>query len=155
MGICSVHGFIPEKPGSGKAWYNTLRTYLLSQGLRPSRADPCLFCSHDRSLVIAVYVDDLLISSTEQALADDFIANTNKHRTLAAEWKVKNMGRPSHFLGLEIRLGRFFPWEAGPKICMRAEACVSEILREGRLQAPFVRRATCRNRHGGIRHVAR
>ena len=91
---------------SGKSWYNTLLQYLLEAGLKPSRSDTCLFSNADRSLIIAVYVDDLLISAVDRQVADTFIVDMNRHKTNAA-WKVKNMGRPSHFLGLEIRWNRF------------------------------------------------
>jgi hypothetical protein len=92
---------------SGKSWYKTLRTYLLDQGLKPSQSDACLFVSPDRSLIVAIYVDDLLLSSSDPQIAKDFIKTMNEHKTLGPEWKVKNMGRPTHFLGLEINWNKY------------------------------------------------
>ena len=105
--VLQLHASLYGLRSSGKNWYNTLRAYLKSQGLRPTRADPCLFVNTDRSMVVAIYVDDLLFSVANRRLADDFIANMNTHKTLSATWKVKNMGRPSHFLGIEINWHRF------------------------------------------------
>ena len=57
--------------------------------------------------------------------------------------------------GMGGGLGRFFPWEARPKNEQRTTVSQTEILVEyGCLKTPL-RRATCRIRHGGIRHVAR
>ena len=66
---------------SGKAWYLTLCKYLCSQGLKPTAADPCLFTNPDKSLVVAFYVDDLIVSSSTPELGHRFLSNMNNMKT--------------------------------------------------------------------------
>ena len=63
---------------SGAQWYDTLCEYLRQQGMRPTKSDPCLFTNSDKSIVLAIYVDDILFSVSHQKLADDFIARMNE-----------------------------------------------------------------------------
>ena len=64
---------------SGKLWNDMLTKKLLAMELRQSRWDPCLFTSSKRKeglpvLTVLTNVDDLLIMSDNQAIADEFIA---------------------------------------------------------------------------------
>ncbi len=51
---------------SGKLWYNELRGTLKELGYVPTKTDPCAFTrrNNDERDIIAVYIDDLLITGT-------------------------------------------------------------------------------------------
>ena len=55
---------------SGLLWYEEISEYLLSQGLKPSTSDPCIF--HGDKLSIALYVDDFLVVSETQESFERF-----------------------------------------------------------------------------------
>lgn len=46
---------------SGKAWYDKLDDKLLSFGFQHSFADECIYIHQSQHLIIAVYVDDMVI----------------------------------------------------------------------------------------------
>jgi hypothetical protein len=90
-----------------KAWYETLTKYLKSQGLQPSTSDPCLFHNPTKTMHVAVFVDGLLVSSVHASDGERFFSNMNKHKTGSSPWKVRNLGRPTNFLGLEINWNKY------------------------------------------------
>ena len=56
---------------------------------------------------VAIFVDDLLVSSVHASDGERFLKNMNQHKTGGTPWKVRNLGRPKQFLGLEVRWNRY------------------------------------------------
>jgi hypothetical protein len=83
---------------SGRNWYIVLRKYLVSQGLQPSDADPCLYVSRDKQLFIGTWVDDLCIVG-KQSHIDSIMHNL---RLRFGNDGVKDLGRPNDFLGIQL-----------------------------------------------------
>ena len=83
---------------SGRNWYIVLRKYLVSQGLQPSDADPCLYMSRDKQLFIGTWVDDLCIVG-KQSHIDNIMHNL---RLRFGNDGVKDLGRPNDFLGIQL-----------------------------------------------------
>ena len=52
-------------------------------------------------------MDDLLVSATHKHVADNFINNINAVKSLGTQWRVKNLGKPATFLGLECHWTQF------------------------------------------------
>ncbi|XP_019179186.1 PREDICTED: uncharacterized protein LOC109174403 [Ipomoea nil] len=80
-----------------RAWFTRLHDFLVSVGFLPSKMDVSLFIySHDNiRLYFLVYVDDILIMRSD---SDRVTALIDK---LALEFKVRDMGVASFFLGKE------------------------------------------------------
>ncbi|GKB51062.1 putative ribonuclease H-like domain-containing protein [Tanacetum coccineum] len=57
-----------------KAWYETLSTYLLDNGFKRGKIDKTLFIRRDKGdiLLVQVYVDDIIFSSTKKSLCTEF-----------------------------------------------------------------------------------
>ncbi|KAJ9561510.1 hypothetical protein OSB04_006670 [Centaurea solstitialis] len=72
--------------------------YGLKQAPRACRADPSLFVFKRDSCImyLLVYVDDLILTGNQATVIQSFI---NK---LHAEFAIKDLGRLSYFLGLEV-----------------------------------------------------
>ena len=72
--------------------------YLKSINFEQSTADPCVYVKNTSSglLVIAVYVDDLIIvaKTTEKM--------TNVKESLSKQFKMKDMGKLHHCLGITV-----------------------------------------------------
>ncbi|WVY95893.1 hypothetical protein V8G54_028044 [Vigna mungo] len=81
-----------------RAWYNPLRNFLISYGFTNSRSDTSLFIYHGADIVayFLVYVDDLLLIGNNMVILSAF------QRDLAAQFALKDLGTPHHFLGVEI-----------------------------------------------------
>ena len=77
--------------------YRELRSYLLTQGFFNSKADTSLFTFHRASdtIYLLVYVDDMVITSNNNKLIDQFIA------TISSRFSLKDLGELSYFLGTE------------------------------------------------------
>jgi transposase InsO family protein len=50
---------------SPRLWADTFSEWIVSQGLKRSDFDPCIYYSEDQQLFVSVYVDDLLICGTD------------------------------------------------------------------------------------------
>ena len=71
---------------------------LLDFGFETCTGDHTMFVKflNEKFLVILVYVDDILI-----AITDDAMVNELKQR-LSSAFKLRDLGAPKYFLGLEI-----------------------------------------------------
>jgi hypothetical protein len=95
--ILKLHKSLYGLRSSGRSWYLVIKRYLESQGLRASSADPCLYYNKDKSLIICLYVDDVLALG-----APDQTASFMK--ALGQRFEIRDYGDQSKFsfLGIEI-----------------------------------------------------
>ncbi|XP_037909950.1 uncharacterized protein LOC119650863 [Hermetia illucens] len=70
---CTLRKAIYGLKQSGKKWYKRLSAVLRKLGLKPKISDPCLFQRrHGRGiLLLAVYVDYLIVTSNNEKLMED------------------------------------------------------------------------------------
>ena len=80
------------------AWYNTLSEFLLSNKFHKGKIDPTLFIkeSTGHTLIVQIYVDDIIFGSTNQALCEDF------SRMMQKKFAMSMMGELRFFLGIEV-----------------------------------------------------
>jgi hypothetical protein len=83
---------------SPREWNNVLDCYLREQGFSPSDADPCIYMRtvNGNMVVIAVYVDDIIIACKQQAVIDA-IRSVMKKR-----FKMDDIGPLTWYLGINI-----------------------------------------------------
>lgn len=81
-----------------RAWFDTFSEFLIDFGFCCSKSDPSLFTYHkgDKTLVLLLYVDDILLTGSDEALLQDLLAS------LKQRFPMKDLGKPSYFLGIEI-----------------------------------------------------
>jgi Reverse transcriptase (RNA-dependent DNA polymerase) len=77
-----------------RVWYNTLATFLSSIGFQPLDADSSVFCRD--GVIIAIYVDDLLITGASKPDIDK-IKDSLKQR-----FKMSDLGACHFYLGMEV-----------------------------------------------------
>ncbi|XP_024081556.1 uncharacterized protein LOC106664782 [Cimex lectularius] len=87
---------------SGRCWNQRLHTVMTGLGLQQSKADPCIYFKviPDGMIVIAIYVDDLLIFSNQCDL------QTCVTQKLENEFSMKNLGEVKDCLGMNITRDR-------------------------------------------------
>lgn len=83
-------------------WHQTLATVLESMGFKTVDGDVCLFEKGKDSNYCAmlVYVDDFIVAATSLKCIAEVIA------TLRKRFVVKDLGQPTHYLGIQIHYDR-------------------------------------------------
>ncbi|KAE9302954.1 hypothetical protein PF001_g13774 [Phytophthora fragariae] len=82
---------------AGRLWNQLLHKKLIDIGFEQSLTDMCVYFRWRNGvlLVVGVYVDDLLVTGTEQSAVDAFFGELK-------EFSVKDLGQASKFLGMRI-----------------------------------------------------
>ena len=96
--VYPLHKAIYGLKQAPRAWYQALRTFLLSLGFVTSHADLSLFvysCGN-ALLYFLVYVDDLIITGSDPSLVDNTI------RQLYSKFSTKDLEVLSFFCGVEV-----------------------------------------------------
>lgn len=113
---------------ASRQWNTEWTKHLHNFGFVQSKADTCLFIynSAKSSIMLLVYVDDLLISG----ISDDLIHELKK--SLHTSFTIKDLGQEKIFLGLEI--------DRSPLgICVSRKKYIYDIISDtGMLQAKVV-----------------
>ncbi|RZC24049.1 Beta-carotene isomerase D27, chloroplastic isoform D [Glycine soja] len=96
--VCRLKKALYGLKQAPRAWYTELRVFLLSLGFVNSTADASLFIykKPEVTLYLLVYVDDIIMTGNSSAELSKLIA------TLAARFSLKDLGRLSYFLGVEV-----------------------------------------------------
>lgn len=83
---------------AGRQWYHKLSAALLAQGFKQAPTDHSLFLHNNGSsfLALLVYVDDVILASSDLALIDSMKSY------LDHAFKIKDLGTLKYFLGLEV-----------------------------------------------------
>ena len=79
-----------------RIWYLLLCSVIISLGFTALESDPSIYINLITDVIIAVYVDDILVLSPNEKLS------TEVYNGLAKHFKVENKGPPTTFLGLNI-----------------------------------------------------
>lgn len=102
MKVCKLNKSIYGLKQASRIWNIKLDNVLKSLGLKQSNADPCIYFNLEgnKILIIAVYVDDLLIFTNNQPMKLKLKSNLKK------KFKMKDMGQARFCLGLQITRDR-------------------------------------------------
>nr|GEV42745.1 hypothetical protein [Tanacetum cinerariifolium] len=81
-----------------RAWYNTLLRFLLDNKFSKGAVDPTLFTrkTDKHILLVQIYVDDIIFSSTDPKACDVFSNET------ISKFQMSMMGQMLFFLGLQV-----------------------------------------------------
>ncbi|GKD88150.1 putative ribonuclease H-like domain-containing protein, partial [Tanacetum coccineum] len=82
-----------------RAWYETLSTYLLDNGLQRGKIDKTLFIKRHKGdiLLVQVYVDDIIFGSTKKELCNAF------EKLMHEKFQMSSMGELTFFLELQVQ----------------------------------------------------
>ena len=102
--VCRLKRSLYGLKQAPRAWYESLAAVLKTLGFKPSEADAALFIGTVAGVRVymLIYVDDCLLAAPTgmTATLDRVIADLNR------AFKIKDMGEPSVYLGLEINRDR-------------------------------------------------
>lgn len=94
--VCKLNKAIYGLKQSGRQWNLKLEATLKSFGLLKSRVDPCVYHTANCQLIIAIYVDDILIFWKNAELRDQLKS------ALSNAFKMKDMGTARSCVGFNI-----------------------------------------------------
>ncbi|WVY95077.1 hypothetical protein V8G54_034165 [Vigna mungo] len=95
--VCHLRKALYGLKQAPRAWYNELRTFLLSLGFLNSVVDASLFIFRHgiTTLYLLVYVDDIIVTGSSPDAISTLISR------LAAKFSLKDMGNLTYFLGVK------------------------------------------------------
>ena len=85
---------------SGREWYLEACRGLKTLGFSPCYSDPSVFTNKDKSLLLGLYVDDILILGASSQAIDAVIQGIQEI------WEIKDLGDVSLILGLKVERDR-------------------------------------------------
>jgi Reverse transcriptase (RNA-dependent DNA polymerase) len=94
--VCLLNKALYGLKQAPRVWNQRMRNALVRWGFQQLYLDNCVFVHDEHKVIIAVYVDDLLILSKE-------LAKVNKIKDLLSkEFEMKDMGELKYFLGIQV-----------------------------------------------------
>lgn len=96
--VCRLEKALYGLRQAPRAWYQELRSYLLTLGFVNSVADTSLFIKTNGTslLYVLVYVDDMLITGSNTVLINNLISQ------IQTRFSIKDLGESRYFLGIEF-----------------------------------------------------
>ncbi|GKB36374.1 putative ribonuclease H-like domain-containing protein, partial [Tanacetum coccineum] len=97
--VYKVEGALYGLHQAPKAWYETLSTYLLDNGVQRGKIDKTLFIRRDKGdiLLVQIYVDDIIFGSTKKSLCTEF------ENIMHKKFQMSSIGELTFFLGLQVK----------------------------------------------------
>ena len=95
--VCKLKRSINGLKQSSRCWNEELDKFLKQFGFKQSASDTCIYIlNSDELLIVAVYVDDIVVAGSSEASMQTFIDK------IGTRFKIKDMGNLHHFLGVRI-----------------------------------------------------
>lgn len=117
--VLRLNKSIPGLKQSGRVWNKTIDKFFEEYGLYAIPADPCVFVTKDKRLIVALYVDDLLILGKEIEEIKRF------KQDISNRFDIKDLGAVSLILGIQVTRDR-----ARGTITLDQSHYLREILKE-------------------------
>lgn len=94
--VCRLKKAMYGLKQAGRAWNLKLEAALKSFGLIKSKLDPCVYYNTDTTLIVAIYVDDILIFWKNESVLNEI------KTSLSNSFKMKDMGKAQGCIGIRI-----------------------------------------------------
>ena len=97
--VCLLHKAIYGLKEAPRAWFDKFSPFLLSFGFICSVKDPSLFIYHHggTTIFLLLYVDDMALTGNDSSVMKKLL------QSLSSEFRIKDMGPLSYFLGIQVQ----------------------------------------------------
>ena len=98
--VCKLNKALYGLKQAAYRWHATIVEFMISQGLKQSIMDPCVYVRRTRSftLIILIWVDDLIIAASNELALNTFKKN------FANSFLIKDLGELNWFLGIQFNI---------------------------------------------------
>jgi Reverse transcriptase (RNA-dependent DNA polymerase)/gag-polypeptide of LTR copia-type/Pol polyprotein, beta-barrel domain/GAG-pre-integrase domain/Integrase core domain len=94
--VCKLQKSIYGLKQAPRVWNQKIRRYLRSIGFQHTHADHCIYCNTATGVIIAMWVDDLVIFGKG-------MSGINRlKKDLGKEFNMKDLGELKYFLGIQV-----------------------------------------------------
>ena len=96
--IYKLHKALYGLKQAPRAWFSRIEAYIVKKGFVSSSSEQTLFIKQmgGKILIVSIYVDDLLFTSNDEELLNEF------KRSMMDEFDMTNLGKMRYFLGIEV-----------------------------------------------------
>src|SRR5438046_5492640 len=98
--ICRLRRSLYGLKQASRVWNQRIRLFLKSIGFDQTYSDPCVYINKKTDIIIAMWVDDLIIFGKDMASINDLKAQLNE------EYEMKDLGELRYFLGIQVHHDR-------------------------------------------------
>ena len=95
--VCKLNRAMYGLKQAGRQWNKKLDQALISFGLTRSSLDPCIYIGSNIEIIVAIYVDDILIVWKDRAALGKI------KDQLCGTFKMKELGQATNCVGIEIK----------------------------------------------------
>jgi len=94
--VCLLRKSLYGLKQAPRVWNQRIRRFLESIGFKPTYSDPCVYINDETGVMIAMWVDDLVIFGKDLASIDAV------KQQLKEEYEMKDLGELKYFLGIQV-----------------------------------------------------
>src|SRR5579859_1093017 len=94
--VCRLRKSLYGLKQAPRVWNRKIRDFLKSIGFDQSYSDPCVYINKTTGIIIAMWVDDLIIFGKDMASINDLKVQLNE------EYEMKDLGELKYFLGIQV-----------------------------------------------------
>src|SRR5579859_3429582 len=98
--VCRLRKSIYGLKQAPRVWNQKIRRYLKSIGFDQLYSDPCVYINKTTGIIIAMWVDDLIIFGKNMASINALKVQLNE------EYEMKDLGELKYFLGIQVHRDR-------------------------------------------------
>ena len=98
--VCRLRRSLYGLKQAPRVWNQRIRHFLKSIGFDQTYSDPCVYINKETDVIIAMWVDDLIIFGKDMASINDLKAQLNE------EYEMKDLGELKYFLGIQVHRDR-------------------------------------------------
>jgi len=98
--VCKLLKSLYGLKQASRVWNRKIRRFLKSIGFAQTYSDPCVYVNKDTGVIIAMWVDDLIIFGKDMASIQDLKMVLNK------EYEMKDLGELKYFLGIQVHCSK-------------------------------------------------
>ena len=98
--VCRLRKSIYGLKQAPRVWNQRIRRFLKSIGFDQLYSDPCVYINKTTEIIIAMWVDDLIIFGKDMASINALKAQLNE------EYEMKDIGELKYFLGIQVHRDR-------------------------------------------------
>ena len=94
--VCKLKKSIYGLKQSPRCWNMALHDHLCKIGFKQSASDPCIYTAERETVILAVYVDDIILATKDERKL------VQVKKAIANKFTVKDMGELKYILGVNI-----------------------------------------------------